>query len=92
MNDVDDAAFTAAFDELRQLIRGDGGDMAVSSFDGATVNIDLLLATANCVECVMRRPFLERVALDIFRGNGAEVVTVVVDDPRERPDFIALEH
>ncbi len=91
MNEVDDVAFTEAFDEIRQLIQADGGDMTVSSFDGTTVNINLLLATASCVECVMPRPFLERVALDIFRNNGADVAAVVVDDPREHPGFVAPE-
>ncbi len=92
MNEIDDVAFTAAFDELRQLIQADGGDMTVSSFDGGTVNIDLVLATANCVECVMPRPFLERVALDIFHNNGVAVAAVVLDDPREHPDFVAPQH
>jgi len=51
-----------------------------------------VLETAHCVECVMPRQFLEHVALDVFRRNGAEADAVAIDDPRERPDFVMPDH
>jgi len=70
----------------------DGGDVQLAGVDGDTVNLRLVLETAHCVECVMPRPFLEHVALDVFRRNGAHADTVVIDDPRERPDFVMPDH
>jgi Fe-S cluster biogenesis protein NfuA len=83
VTDADDAEFSAAFDEIRQLIHADGGDMEIASFDGTTVTIDLVLETAHCIECVMPRRFLERVTLDIFRNSGVVLDAVVVNDPRD---------
>ena len=40
----------------------------------------------------MPRPFLEQVALDVFRRNGVEADEVVIDDPREHPDFVMPDH
>ena len=87
-----DPAVTAALDEVRGLVSADGGDVALEGIDGAIVRLRLVLETAHCVECVMPRPFLEHVALDVFRRNGAHADTVVIDDPRERPDFVMPDH
>ena len=78
-----DAAFTAAFEEIRGLIRADGGDLEVVSFDGSTVTISLILVTANCADCIMPRWFLEQVALDIFHQGGVNLEFVSIRDPRE---------
>jgi hypothetical protein len=40
----------------------------------------------------MPRPFLEQVALDVFRRNGVELDAVAIDDPREDPDFAPPDH
>ena len=89
---LDDAAVAAGLDEVRGLVTPDGGDVTLEGVDGATVRLRLVLETAHCVECVMPRPFLEHVALDVFRRNGAEADTVAIDDPRERSDFVTPEH
>jgi hypothetical protein len=66
--------------------------MTVTSVDGSTVNLQLVVETASCVECVMPREILEQVALNIFQRNGLSADTVVIDDPREHPDFVMPEH
>ena len=40
----------------------------------------------------MPKQFLEQVALDVFRRNGAEADAVAIDDPREHPDFVMPDH
>jgi hypothetical protein len=89
---LDDGAVAAGLDEVRGLVTPDGGDVTLDGVDGATVRLRLVLETAHCVECVMPRPFLEHVALDVFRRNGANADAVTIDDPRERPDFVAPAH
>ena len=89
---MDDAAIAAGLDEVRGLVTPDGGDMVLEGVDGATVRLRLVLETAHCVECVMPKPFLEQVALDVFRRNGDEADTVAIDDPREHPGFVAPDH
>jgi hypothetical protein len=89
---MDDSAVTAALDEVRGLVTPDGGDVVLDGVDGDTVRLRLVLETAHCVECVMPKPFLEQVALDVFRRNGAEADAVRIDDPREHPDFVMPDH
>jgi hypothetical protein len=89
---VDDSAVTAGLAEVRGLVSPDGGDVVLEGVDGATVRLRLVLETAHCVECVMPRAFLEHVALDVLRRNGADAEAVTIDDPRERPDFVMPDH
>jgi hypothetical protein len=42
-----------------------------------------VLETTGCAECVMPRPFLEKVALDVIRAQAPWVTAVHVDDPRD---------
>jgi hypothetical protein len=85
---MDDAAVSAALDEVRGLVSADGGDVEMEGVDGTTYRLRLVLEDAHCVECVMPRNFLEQVALDVFRRNGAPADAVTIDDPREHPDFV----
>ncbi|HET9667510.1 MAG TPA: hypothetical protein VFP09_12165 [Desertimonas sp.] len=89
---MDESTIAPALDELRGLVTADGGDMTLVAVDGSTIRLQLVVENAHCVECVMPRPFLEQVALDIFRRNGVETDTVAIDDPRERPDFVMPDH
>jgi hypothetical protein len=89
---MDETTITPALDELRGLVQADGADMTVTGVDGSTVNLQLVVETASCVECVMPREILEQVALNIFQRNGVAVDLVVIDDPREHPDFVMPEH
>ena len=89
---MDESTITPALDELRGLVSADGGDMTLVGVDGSTIRLQLVVENAHCVECVMPRPFLEQVALDIFRRNGVTTETVVIDDPREHADFVMPDH
>jgi Fe-S cluster biogenesis protein NfuA len=89
---MDEATITPALDEIRGLVQADGGDMVLTSVDGGTIVLRLVVEGAHCVECVMPREFLEQVALDVFQRSGVAAESVVVDDPREHPDFVMPEH
>ena len=89
---MDESTIAPALDELRGLVTADGGDMTLVGVDGSTIRLQLVVEDAHCVECVMPRPFLEQVALDIFRRNGVDTDTVAIDDPREHPDFVMPDH
>jgi hypothetical protein len=89
---MDETTIMPAVDELRGLVQADGADMTVTGIDGSTVSLRLVVETASCVECVMPREILEQVALNIFQRNGVGADAVVIDDPREHPDFVMPEH
>jgi len=89
---TNDAGIAAGLDEVRGLVSADGGDVVLDGVEGTTVKLRLVLETAHCVECVMPRTFLEHVALDVFRRNGTIADAVVIDDPREHPDFVTPDH
>jgi hypothetical protein len=89
---MDETTMTAAVDELRGLVQADGADMTVAGVEGTTVSLQLVVESASCVECVMPRELLEQMALNIFQRNGVGAERVVIDDPREHPDFVMPEH
>lgn len=63
---------------VRDLIQLDGGDIELISADGSTAHLRLLLADAECAECVMPRAVLEQLA-----GKLLGLSAVRIDDPRE---------
>ena len=75
----------AGIDEIRSLVQADGSDLELVAVEGDVVHLRLVVIDTTCVDCVMPRPFLEDVALDILRRSGAGVRRVVIDDPRESP-------
>jgi hypothetical protein len=86
------AALQPAFDEVRTIISADGGDIVLTSVEDGTVNLRLVVEGASCAECILPRPLLEQVTLDIFQRGGTGVTAISIDDPRERPDFVASDH
>jgi hypothetical protein len=88
---MDQVDLAPSLDQLRDLVSPDGGDVALDAIEGSTVRVRLLLENSHCVECVMPRPFLEQVALDVFRRNGVELDAVAIVDPREDPNFVPPE-
>jgi hypothetical protein len=88
---VDEQAVASSLEEVRSLVRADGGDMVLTSIVGSMVNLQLVLEGASCVECVMPRELLEQIALDVLQRNTA-VTELHIDDPREHPDFVPPEH
>lgn len=89
---MDAAAVAAALEEVRALVAADGGDMVLDAVEGSEVRLKLVLGDAACVECVMPRDFLEQIALDSLRREVPSVASVVIDDPREHPDFVPPAH
>ena len=89
---IDPDTLEPALDEIRSLVQADGGDMLLTSVVDATVNLQLVVEGATCVECVMPREFLEQIALGMIRKQAPGVAAVTVDDPREHPDFVMPDH
>ena len=89
---IDEADLAPSLQQLRDLVSADGGDVALDGVDGSTIRVRLVLENSHCVECVLPRPFLEQVAVDVFRRNGVDVDAVAIDDPREDPNFVPPEH
>ena len=89
---IDAATIEPALDEARALVQADGGDMKLTSIDGGTLNIELILEGASCAECVMPREFLEQIVLDMVKQKVSAVSAVTIDDPREHPDWVAEDH
>jgi Fe-S cluster biogenesis protein NfuA len=89
---IDEATITPALDEARALVQADGGDMKLSSIDGGTVSLELILEGASCAECVMPREFLEQIVLDMIQQKTRDVSVVKIDDPREHPGWVAEDH
>jgi hypothetical protein len=92
MTDASSPALLAALDEVKELVQADGGDMLLTSVDGSTANLQLVVEHSNCVECIMPRDLLEQITLDILTRGGAGIDAVTIDDPREQPDFVMPEH
>ena len=86
------AVLLAAIEEVRELVAADGCDMLLTSVDGGTANLRLVVENSNCVECIMPREILEQITLDILQRGGAGIDAVAIDDPREHPDFVMPEH
>ncbi len=93
---IDESELVPALEEIRSLVQADGGDMLLKSVEeiggGATVNLQLVVEGASCVECVMPREFLEQIALGLLQERTPAVAGVTVDDPREHPDFVMPDH
>jgi len=88
---MDASTIAPGLDEIRGLVQADGADIMLVGIEGDAVRLQLVVETASCVECVMPRPFLEQISLDILRRGGVVVETVTIDDPREAPDFVMPE-
>ena len=86
------AALQPALDEVRSIITADGGDILLTSVDGGTVHLQLVVEGASCAECILPRELLEQVTLDIFQRGGTGVTEISIADPRESPDFVAADH
>jgi hypothetical protein len=69
---------------LREILQADGGDVQFVGVEGTTAHLRLVLADANCAECVLPRPMLEDVALGLLQPAAPELTGVRIDDPRER--------
>jgi hypothetical protein len=67
----------------RDILQADGADIEFVRSDGGTVYLRLLIADAQCAECVLPRAMLEPVVLDMLRRADTSIAGVLIDDPRE---------
>jgi len=79
--DTDTAA--AGLAPVQEMIRLDGADLALVGVDGTTAHLRLLVEDASCADCVMPRPMLEAIALQMMQPLVPGLSAVVIDDPRE---------
>jgi Fe-S cluster biogenesis protein NfuA len=88
---MEQAAVAEALKEVRGLVQADGGDMELVDVDeqGGTVALRLILDGVDCHECVMPRPILEDIAVNMLRRSVPDVTGVTVDDPRELPGYVS---
>jgi Fe-S cluster biogenesis protein NfuA len=80
-----DPDIAGVIDTLQDLIRADGGDLRVDRIDrdAGTIEMSLVLEGAECIECVMPRPFLEQMALVELSEAAPDMRSVHIVDPRE---------
>ena len=74
----------SALDDVRALLRADGGDLELVGTDEGTVHLRLVLEDASCADCVLPKPLLTDVVRDALVKRGADVTSVDIDDPREQ--------
>jgi Fe-S cluster biogenesis protein NfuA len=91
---LEEAEVRAALQEVSALVQADGGDMELVGIDpsGGIVSLRLNLESANCAECILPKALLEDIAGGILRRCVPSVSSVIVDDPREHPDYVAESH
>lgn len=75
-----------AVEALKDLVAPDGGDLALVTYDpiSRALTLDMNLDKVECLECIMPRDYLERLALNIFAKSMPQIEKVVILDPRER--------
>jgi Fe-S cluster biogenesis protein NfuA len=82
---LDEATLHQGVEDVAELVRPDGGDLELASFDAesGSVTLRLILEGANCAECVLPRPMLEEVAVGVLRRAAPAVTSLTIEDPRE---------
>jgi Fe-S cluster biogenesis protein NfuA len=80
---IDSDAVTAGLVPVREVLQSDGGDIELVAVDGDTARLRLVLETAGCAECVLPRPMLEAIALQMMQPLVPGLSAVAIDDPRE---------
>ncbi len=80
---IDPTAVHEAMGAVAALVRADGGDLVLGGIGEDTVDLELVLETAECRECVMPRTLLEQVAHDMLAATVTGLREVRVRDPRE---------
>jgi Fe-S cluster biogenesis protein NfuA len=80
---IDAATVTAGLMPVREVLQSDGGDIELVGVDGDTARLRLVLETAGCAECVLPRPMLETIALQMMQPLVPGLSAVAIDDPRE---------
>lgn len=81
---IDPTAVHEAMGAVAALVRADGGDLVLGGIGEDTVDLELVLETAECRECVMPGPILGQVAHDMLAVTVPGLREVRVRDPRQR--------
>ena len=68
---------------MREVLQSDGGDIELVGVEGGTARLRLVLESAGCAECVLPRPLLETIALQMMQPLVPGLSAVAIDDPRE---------
>lgn len=71
---------------LREMLQVDGADAELIQADEATgtARLRLVIDDVDCADCVMPRPFLESLALQVLKEAHPALKAVHIEDPRER--------
>jgi hypothetical protein len=80
---IDAATVAAGLAPVQEMIRLDGADMELVAVEGTTAELRLVVTDASCAECVMPRPMLEAIALQMMQPLVPGLSAVAIDDPRE---------
>jgi hypothetical protein len=81
---IDASTAATGLAPVRELLQPDGADIELVGVDGGTVRLRLSLENAECTDtCVMPRPMIEMLALQLMQPLVPGLTAVVVDDPRE---------
>jgi hypothetical protein len=80
---IDAATVAVGLAPVREVLQSDGGDIELVGVDGDTARLRLVLETAGCAECVLPRPLLETIALQMMQPLVPGLSAVAIDDPRE---------
>lgn len=80
---IDPTTLDRALQGLRDLVEADGGGIVVTGIGADSVELALVLESAECRECVMPASFLEQLALDMLGPVVTGLRAVRIIDPRE---------
>jgi hypothetical protein len=69
---------------LADALRADGADLSLDGVDAGTARVRLLLGEGTCADCVLPRPHLESVLLDVLSKADPGIEAVELIDPREQ--------
>ena len=74
----------AGLEAVAAFLGPDGAQVVVEGWDDAagTLSLRLELESAECAECVVPQPLLDRLLLDTLRRHAPSVRAVRLDDPR----------
>lgn len=73
---------STALEPVRSILQADGADIELVGVTDDTATLRLLIADANCAECVLPREMLELVALDLMTPIVPGLRAVSIEDPR----------
>jgi hypothetical protein len=85
-----DERLARGVDQLRAMVRADGADFALSTTTGVpgevqAIDLELIVESSACAECVLPVAMLENVCFTILRGFVPELAAVRICDPRVAP-------